>query len=292
MFEAVGIALYPMRWQWLAAKYSVLALVGAVWVFIAGTAAMAAWCVSPFALSKAIAEYGIWLPMALAGLLVQVASLTLQVAYSSTIITCGPVRDGEVDSVGWLQQLSSLAATRDFQLMAMAFVGLCSGAFMVKHAPNVAILSGAVIPLAASLAALRGLLGSVQAAKPHFDRPPLQDPAVGDTYIVNSRIVARYGFFWYDPQQLLTAPIAQAYASMASQQRFNTYFANATALATIPLLSLLPPCNSGALLMIRVALALSMVVIASATGERAKRLSELRDQYIDRVADLEERPEG
>lgn len=290
MFEAVGIALYPMRWQWLAAKYSVHALVGAVWVFIAGTAATAVWCVSPFALPKAIAEWGIWLPMALAGLLVQVASLALQIACTSTIITCVPVRDCEGDGGGWRKQLSSLAATRDFQLMAVAFVGLCSGAVMVKHAPNVAILTGAVIPLIVSLVALRGLLESVKAAKPHVDRPPLEDHAVGDGYIVNSRIVKRYGFFWYDPAQLQTASVAQAYASMASQQRFNIYFANATALATIPLLSLFPPCNSGALLMIRVAFALSMVLVASATGERARRLGELRDLYIDRIADLEERP--
>ena len=77
---------------------------------------------------------------------------------------------------------------------------------------------------------------------------------------------------------------------MASQQRFNIYTANAVALATIPLLSVFPPCNSGVFLMIRVALAASMMLVASVTAERAKRLGELRDQYIDRIADLEERP--
>ena len=180
MFETVGIELYPMRWQWLAAKHAVRALVGAAWVFVVGTAATALWCISPYALPKVIAEWGIWLPMALAGLLVQVSMLALQIAYSSMIVTCAPVRDGNGNRVGWRKQLSSLAATRDFQLTGVALVGLCSGVVILKHAPNVAILTGAVIPLTASLVALRGLLGSLQAAQPHVNRPPLEDPAVGD----------------------------------------------------------------------------------------------------------------
>lgn len=65
------------------------------------------------------------------------------------------------------------------------------------------------------------------------------------------------------------------------------YFANALAIALIPLLSLIPPNNSGLVLILRVALALSMVLVASAAGERAKRLGELRDKYIDRIADLD-----
>ncbi|GAB39751.1 hypothetical protein [Gordonia sputi] len=290
MFETVGIELYPMRWQWLAAKHAVRALVGAAWVFVVGTAATALWCISPYALPKVIAEWGIWLPMALAGLLVQVSMLALQIAYSSMIVTCAPMRDGNGNRVGWRKQLSSLAATRDFQLTGVALVGLCSGVVILKHAPNVAILTGAVIPLIASLVALRGLLGSLQAAQPHVNRPPLEDPAVGDRYFANSRIVKKYGSYWYDPAQLQTVSVARAYASMASQQRFNIYTANAVALATIPLLSVFPPCNSGVFLMIRVALAASMMLVASVTAERAKRLGELRDQYIDRIADLEERP--
>lgn len=289
MFDAAGISLHPLRWQWTATKYSMHGLISAAWLFIAAVIAASLWYVSPYSLPGDLAVWAVWLPVQLAILVVQVSCLTLQITYTTMLATSVPVVNSEGQRLRWRQQIAEILATRDCHLLVVAYLGMCAGAYLLGHAPNMALLVGALIPLTASLAAFRGLLDSVRSAEPAAGRPALDDPAVGSAYLLPpSSFIRRYGRFWYDPAQLQTVATARAYASLVSQQRFNIIFVNASAMTLISLLTLIPLDSSGPLLVLRPALLISTCAVLPVAADRLARLRELGDLYIDRIAEMED----
>lgn len=136
--------------------------------------------------------------------------------------------------------------------------------------------------------AFGNLIDSLNCAKPAPERPALDDPAVGDAYNVANETRRKYGPFWYDPPQLQTVATARAFASMAAQQRYNILFVNASAVTAVTMLAVLLPYNVGPLLVIRAAVAIASSAVAILAGERLRELKELHNQYMARIADLDE----
>ena len=281
-----GISLHPFRWQWTATKLAINGFVCAVLLLIATTLAAVVWMVSPYQIPESVAGWAIWLPASVAALLVQLSFLVLQITCTTVLITTIPI-DHRRRPGGWRSAVVAVAGVRDVQMGAVAYAGLGVGTIVMRHAPNAAILLAALLPLAASLNALRGLRDSVSVARPTTDGPPLTDAAIDSSYSSTNSFAAKYGIFWLDPLEIQTVSVARAYASMAAQQRINIIFVNVVAVASLSLINvILPSAEQFPLIARAVIIGFSVAVMVYA-GSRAVRLRDVQDHYIDRVEDLD-----